>query len=95
MSLTSSSSRDGLSRSSGLAIQTSQPAIGLMPFLQIGVHYLVLKLTAAVGGTVATGAHAKLLENLSSAMGYMLAMTGSSILMAMISCCCFVKAVNV
>ena len=28
MSLTSSSSRDGLSRSSGLAIQTSQPAIG-------------------------------------------------------------------
>ena len=70
-------------------------AIGLMPFLQIGVHYLVLKLTAAVGGTVATGAHAKLLENLSSAMGYMLAMTGSSILMAMISCCCFMKAVNV
>ena len=70
-------------------------AIGLMPFLQIGVHYLVLKLTAAVGGTVASGAHAKLLENLSSAMGYMLAMTGSSILMAMISCCCFVKAVNV
>ena len=70
-------------------------AIGLMPFLQIGVHYLVLKLTAAVGGTVASGAHAKLLENLSSAMGYMLAMTGSSILMAMISCCCFMKAVNV
>lgn len=70
-------------------------AIGLTPFLEIGVHYLALKLTAAVGGTVASGAHAKLLCNLSTAMGYMLAMTGSSILMAMIGCCCFMKAVNV
>lgn len=70
-------------------------AIGLTPFLEIGVHYLALKLTAAVGGTVASGTHAKLLYNLSTAMGYMLAMTGSSILMAMIGCCCFMKAVNV
>ena len=84
-----------LKTTAGIFGMLALAAIRLMPFLQIGVHYLVLKLTAAVGGTVASGAHAKLLENLSSAMGYMLAMTGSSILMAMISCCCFVKAVNV
>lgn len=84
-----------LKTTAGIFGMLALAAIGMTPFLQIGVHYLVLKLTAAVGGTVASGAHAKLLENLSSAMGYMLAMTGSSILMAMISCCCFMKAVNV
>lgn len=69
-------------------------AIGLAPFLRIGTHYLILKLTAAVGGMMGGGANAKLMNSLSSAMGYMLAMTGSCLLMALLSCCCFMKAVS-
>lgn len=68
-------------------------ATGAAPFARIGVHYLVLKLTAAAGGTLSGGAHASLMEALASAMGYMLAMTGSCLLMALMSCCCFMKAV--
>lgn len=69
-------------------------ASGLAPFLEIGSHYLVLKLVAAIGGTIHSGEHSKLLDSLSIAMGYMLAMTGSCILMALLSCCCFMKVVS-
>lgn len=70
-------------------------SIGLAPFLRIGLHYLVLKGATAIGGTLDAGANAKLLEKLTSAMGYMLAMTGSCILMSLLSCCCFMKAVGI
>jgi stage III sporulation protein AE len=69
-------------------------AIGLAPFLKIALSYLALKITAAVGATAGCSAHTQLLENLSAAMGYMLAMTGSCLLMALVSCCCFIKAVS-
>ena len=69
-------------------------ATGLAPFMQIAAHYLALKVTAAAGGMIEQGPNARLLGNLTSAMGYMLAMTGSCILMALMSCCCFMKAVR-
>ena len=47
-------------------------ATGLAPFCRIGVHYLALKLTAAVGGTMQCSGLGGLLSNLSAAMGYML-----------------------
>ena len=69
-------------------------ATGLAPFFRIGVHYLALKLTAAVGGTMQCGGLGGLLSNLSAAMGYMLAMTGCAALMALLSTCWFMKAVR-
>lgn len=69
-------------------------ATGLAPFCRIGVHYLALKLTAAVGGTMQCGGLGGLLSNLSAAMGYMLAMTGCAALMALLSTCWFMKAVR-
>ncbi len=69
-------------------------AIGLLPFARIGLQYLSLRLCTALGGMLGRGEHVKLLGALSSAMGYMLAMTGSAILMTLISCCCFMKVVS-
>lgn len=69
-------------------------AIGLAPFFRIAVGYLSLKIAAAVGGTAASAPHAQLLEQMTAAMGYMLAMTGSCVLMALVSCCCFVRTVT-
>ena len=69
-------------------------AMGLLPFARIGLQYLALKLCTALGGMLGTDEHVKLLSALSSAMGYMLAMTGSAIVMTLISCCCFMKVVG-
>lgn len=69
-------------------------AIGLTPFLRIGLHYLTMKLTAALSGALGSEAHTKLLGSIATAMGYLLGMTGSCMLMALFSCCCFLKAVG-
>ena len=66
-------------------------AICLTPFLRVGVQYLMLKLTAAVSGTVGLAPHVKLLKSFSSAMGYLLAMNGTCALMALICAVCFMK----
>ena len=69
-------------------------ALVLSPFIRIGLFCLAMKLTGAVGGVFALPAHASLLSDVSTAMGYLLAMTGSCALMAMLSCCCFMRAVS-
>lgn len=68
-------------------------AICLLPFLRIGIQYLLLKVTAAVSGTVGLSSHVKLLKQCSTAMGYLLAMCGSCGLLLLISSVCFMKAV--
>lgn len=65
----------------------------LLPFLRVGVHYLLLKMTAAVSGTIGQKPHVALMKHFSSAMGYLLAMCGSCALMLLISFVCFIKAV--
>lgn len=67
-------------------------AMGLFPFLRIGVQYLTLRVAAAAGGTVGSGGLSGLISQLAAAMGYMLAMTGCALLMALICCTCFIKA---
>lgn len=69
-------------------------AIGLGPFLQIAVQYLALRAAAAAAGVAAQRQHARLLERAAGAMGCMLAMTGTAVLMVMVSACAFIKAVN-
>lgn len=68
--------------------------IFLGPFLKIGIHYLLLKLTAAVCGIFAQKQTTDLIGDFSSAMGFLLAMTGSVCLLLMISTVCFMKGVT-
>lgn len=68
-------------------------SICILPFLKVGVQYLLLKTTAAVSGTVGSKPHVTLLKNFSSAMGYLLAMSGTCGLLLLISSVCFLKVV--
>lgn len=68
-------------------------ATGAVPFLTIGIQYLLLKLTAALCGVVGNKNHAALTENFAQAMGLLLAMTGTCCLLLLISTVCFMKGV--
>lgn len=69
-------------------------AVFLGPFIRIGTHYLVLKVTAALCGLFGTKRMTELIEDFSSAMGLLLAMTGSACLLLLISTVCFMKGVG-
>lgn len=69
-------------------------AVFLEPFLRIGMHYLTWKATAALCGIFGSKAVTALVEDFSSAMGLLLAMTGTVCLMLLISCVCFMKGVG-
>ncbi len=68
-------------------------AIGLQPFLVIGVHYLLLKATAGIIGIFGSKRLVGLIQDFGSAMGLLLAMTGTSCLLLLISLVCFIKGV--
>ena len=69
-------------------------ALFLGPFLQIAAHYLMLKLTAAVCELFGTKRMTDLIGDFSTAMGLLLAMTGSACLLLLISTVCFMKGVG-
>ena len=69
-------------------------AIFLGPFLKIGVHYMLLKGTAAICSVFGTKRMSDLIGDFSSAMGLLLAMTGSACLLFLISTVCFLKGVG-
>lgn len=69
-------------------------AIVLEPFLRIGIHYLLLKATAAFCGIIGTKEMTGLIENFSVSMGLLLAMTGAVCLLLLISTVCFMKGVG-
>jgi stage III sporulation protein AE len=69
-------------------------SICIQPFLQIGVQYLLLKLTGAVCGVLGCKEISKLIQDFSTAMGLLLAMTGSVCLLLLISIVCFMKGVS-
>ena len=69
-------------------------AIWIQPFLQIGAQYLLLKLTAAICGVFGTKQASDLIQDFSTAMGILLAMTGTMCLLLLISTVCFVKGVR-
>lgn len=66
-------------------------AILLWPFLQIGVQYLLLKLTGAVCGAFGVKAISEIVQDFSTAMGFLLGMTGSVSLLLLVSIVCFMK----
>ena len=69
-------------------------SVTIGPFLRIGAHYLLLKLTSAACQVFADKQHAQLVEDFCSSMGLLLAMTGSVCLLLMISVVCFLRGVG-
>lgn len=69
-------------------------AVWIGPFLQIGVQYILLKITAAVCGVIGTKQTSALVQDFSGAMGMVLAMTGTVCLLLLISIVCFMKGIG-
>ena len=57
----------------------------LTPFLQLGVHYLSYKLSAAIAATLTDGRLAELIGGIGTAFGLIFGMTGSCALLLLIS----------
>lgn len=68
-------------------------SIWIGPFLQIGIQYILLKVTSGICEMFAAKQISGLIKDFSSAMGLVLAMTGSVCLMFLISTICFMKGV--
>ncbi len=69
-------------------------AVCMGPFLKIGVHYLLLKTTGAICSVFGPKRITDLIGDFSSAMGLLLAMTGSECLLLLISTVCFLREVG-
>ena len=69
-------------------------AIWIWPFLQIGIQYLMLKITAAICGLFEVKPLQELISAFSSAMGLLLGMTGAVCVLLLISMVCFLKGVS-
>ena len=69
-------------------------AIAIEPFLRIGIHYMMLKITATLCGIFLEKEVAELLQDFASAMGLLLAMTGCVCVILIISMVCFMKGMS-
>ena len=69
-------------------------AIWISPFLQIGVQYLLLKMTAAVCGVFGVKNASELIDDFSGAMGLLLGMTGTVCFLLLVSTICFMKGMG-
>lgn len=66
-------------------------AIFMKPFLRIGLHYLLLRMSAAVCSLFVSGCISELVEDFSSALGILLGLTGALCVILFISCVCFLR----
>ena len=69
-------------------------SIFIGPFLKIGIQYLLLKATAAICGVLGGKRATALIQDFSSVMGFVLAVTGTVCLLLMISTVCFMRGVT-
>lgn len=69
-------------------------AVFIQPFLQIGCHYLILRLTGSVCAVFGVKGCTDLIDRFSTAMGLLLAMTGSVCMLQLISTVCFLRGVG-
>lgn len=83
-----------LRRSVGIVGTLTILATCILPFLKLGVQYLLLKLSAFFAAAVAPEPLVKLLHALSSAFGLVLGMTGATAAMLLISVASSVKVVS-
>jgi stage III sporulation protein AE len=75
----------------GIAGMLAVVAIAIVPFLRLGVEYLLLKYTGVLCKLFGDGSVAGLVEDFSTGMGFLLGMTGAMSLMLIISLMCFLK----
>lgn len=66
-------------------------ALWIGPFLKIGAQYLTLKITGAVSDVFGSKQTVGLIQDFSSAMGFLVAMTGTLCLLFFVSIVCFMK----
>lgn len=69
-------------------------AICIGPFLQIGIQYLMLKLTAGICSMFGSKQSGGLIGDISAGMGLILAMTGTVCLLLLISVVCFMRGIS-
>ena len=69
-------------------------AVCVGPFAQIGAHYLLLKMTAAICNVFGHKPSADLVQDFSSGMGFSLAMTGTAAILLLISLVCYMKGMG-
>lgn len=69
-------------------------AIFLVPFLKIGVQYLILKLTASVCSIFGAKESVSLIMDFSTIMGFILAIVGTVCLLLLISTVCLMKGIS-
>lgn len=69
-------------------------AVCVGPFVQIGTHYLLLKITSAVCNVFGHKPSAELIQDFSTGMGFALAMTGTVCILLLISLVCFMKGMG-
>lgn len=67
----------------------------LLPFLQLGVHYLVYKLAAALSATVADSTLVSLIDNIGGAFALVLGMTASCAVLLLVSVISGISVVGV
>lgn len=70
-------------------------AILIGPFIKIGVQYLALKVTGALCQAFSVPQCTRVIQDFTSAMGLVLAMTGTVSLLQLISTVCFMRGVGV
>ena len=69
-------------------------ALCLEPFFKIGIQYLLLKVTAVTVSIFSSKQTTELISDFSTALGMLLAATGTICLMLLISTVCFMKGVS-
>ena len=69
-------------------------AIYISPFLQIGMQYLMLKITASVCSIFGNKNSVGLIKDFTTTLGYLLAATGTVCILLLVSTVCFMKGVS-
>lgn len=69
-------------------------AIWVLPFMKIGIQYLLLKLTCALCGIFDVKPVTDLIRGFSAAMSFLLAMVGAICILLLISVVCLMKGMN-
>lgn len=65
------------------------------PFIKIGIQYIALKITGALCSTFAMSQSTSIIQDFTTAMGLVLAMTGTVCLLQLISTVCFMRGVGI
>lgn len=66
-------------------------AILIVPFLRLGIQYLILQAVTAIGSILGCKEHSTLVEAITSASGYLFAATSTCGILCFVACICFMK----